>query len=91
MIYSEHAEQRMQQRGIPREVVEYLLQYGRQTHDHHGARIVWLDKRARARLSRARGQDVVRKLNKHFNTYAVIDPDGSVVTVGHRYRRIKRL
>ena len=90
MIYPQHAEQRMQQRGISRVIVEYPLEYGCKTHDHHGGQIVWLDKRAKARLSRAGGEAVACKLGKHFNPYAVINADASVVTVGHRYRRIKR-
>lgn len=88
--FTRHARERMQQRGIPREAIDYVLTYGRVSHDHHGSRVVWLDKRARARLCREEGQDVVSALDKHLNAYAVMDGDGVVVTVGHRYRRIWR-
>ena len=87
---SRHARERMQQRGIPRQAIDYVLTYGRVSHDHHGGRVVWMDKRARARLQREEGYDVASTLDKHLNAYAVIDPDGRVVTVGHRYRRIRR-
>lgn len=91
MYLSQHAEQRLQQRGIPREALDYVLTYGRVSHDHHGGCVVWLDKRARARLCREAGRRVLRRLGKHLDTYAVTDPaDGRVVTVGHRYRRIRR-
>lgn len=47
-----------------------------------------MDKRARARLQREKGQDVACALDKDLNAYAVVDPEGRIVTVGHRYRRI---
>ena len=91
MQLSRHAEQRMQQRGIPRQAVDVVLAYGRVSHDHRGGCVVWLDKRARARLRREAGQRILRRLEKHLNAYAVTDPaDGKVLTVGHRYRRIWR-
>jgi hypothetical protein len=90
MELTRHAELRMQQRGIPRQAIDYVLAYGRASHDHHGARIVWLDKRSRARLGREEGRVVLRKLDKHLNAYAIVGMDGAVLTVGHRYQRIWR-
>ncbi|MDP6653743.1 MAG: DUF4258 domain-containing protein [Gammaproteobacteria bacterium] len=90
MNLTRHAENRMQQRGINRQAVDYVLAYGRKSYDHHGCRVVWLDKQARLRIHEEEGHEVVRKLDKCFNTYAVIDQNGTVITVGHRYRRIWR-
>ena len=90
MNLTQHARQRMQQRGIPQQAIDYVLSYGRVSHHHHGACVVWLDKRSRARLGREAGQQVIRKLEKHLDAYVVTDTDGTVVTVGHRYRRIRR-
>lgn len=90
MNLTQHARLRMQQRGIPRQAVDYVLAYGRVSHDHRGARVFWLDKRCKARLGREEGRQVVRRLDKHLNAYAVMGPDGMVLTVGHRYRRIRR-
>jgi hypothetical protein len=84
-----HARQRMQQRGISRETVDYVIAYGRVSHDNHGGRVVWLDKRSRARMGQAEGRRLLRRLDKSLNTYVVTDGDGTVVTVGHRYRRIR--
>lgn len=84
---SEHAAIRMQQRGIPHAALECLLEYGRVQHDHHGGAIVFFDKAARRRLARLGwGQ-----LEKHLDAYAVIATDGTITTVGHRYKRIPRL
>ena len=90
MQLSRHAKQRMQQRGIPRQALDYVLAYGRVSHDHHGARVMWLDKRSRARLGREEGRQVIRRFDKHLNAYAVIGGDGAVLTVGHRYQRVRR-
>ena len=90
MNLTQHAQQRMQQRGIPRQAIGYVLTYGRVSHDHRGTRVMWLDKRCRARLGREEGREVVRELDKHLDAYVVTDMDGTVVTVGHRYRRVRR-
>lgn len=50
--YSAHAAARMQQRGIREDVVDLLLRYGREEHDHRGGTIVYFDKVARARMAR---------------------------------------
>jgi len=85
---SEHAAIRMQQRGIPHAALECLLEYGRIQHDHQGAAIVFFDKAARRRLMKALP---LAKLEKHLDAYAVIATDGTITTVGHRYKRIPRL
>lgn len=89
-----HARIRMQQRGIPLAALECLLDYGRRRHDHHGNVIVFLDKAARRRLQdffpRERGGGAGwAQLEKHLNAYAVIAEGGAVITVGHRYKRIR--
>jgi hypothetical protein len=86
---SRHAQARMQQRGIARSAINYVLDFGREYHDHHGAVIVMLDHSAVQHIARtgaARGStlDALRGL------YAVIASDGSVRTVGHRTRRLRR-
>ena len=78
-----HARARMQQRGISPVVLDVLLAYGREAHDHRGCRIVRFDKRSRRRAARALG-DTYRRLERWLDAYAVIGPDDAVVTVGHR-------
>ena len=87
---TQHAEVRMQQRGIARSTLESLLDYGSQAHDHHGATILYFDKKARSRLLKDSGRVAYRVAEKQLNTYAVVSNDGAVVTVGRRSRRIPR-
>jgi len=75
---TDHARARMRQRGIPDAVVADLLAYGRTEHDHRGGTIVYFDRKVRAYARRS------------SRAYLVLAGDGSVITVGHRYRRISR-
>lgn len=79
-----HARVRMQQRGISPVVLDVLLAYGREAHDHRGCRIVQFDKRSRRRAARELGGELFRRIERHLGAYAVIGPDDAVVTVGHR-------
>ena len=82
-----HARVRMQQRGIPFAALDMLLEYGREAHDHRGCRIVHFDKRSRRRAARELGTRKLHRLERYFDTYAVVGPDDAVITVGHRTRR----
>lgn len=85
-----HARARIQQRGIPEVVVENLLDFGREAYDHHGSRVVYFDRRARAELKRVCGEATFRRIESRLDAYAVLAPSGDIVTVGHRTRRINR-
>jgi hypothetical protein len=77
----------MQQRGICVEALADLLEFGTSVPARGGAEIVFFEKTDRQRLQRTRrlrGQDHRHQL------YAVTDSKGTVITVGHRYRRIAR-
>ena len=87
---TQHAQARMQQRGITLTTLNSLLDYGAQLHDHRGATIVYFDKKAKRRLLRDSGREVYRVMEKQLNAYAVVGNDGAVVTVGHRDKRIPR-
>jgi hypothetical protein len=80
-----HAAARMQQRGIRAEALEALLDWGRVAHVSGGRDIVYFDKKARARLAQA-----TAAREAACRTYAIVGSDGTVITVGHRYRRIPR-
>ena len=70
----------MQQRGIRPEALEALLDLGRvQPLRTQGREMVYFGKKARKGLSNERLSRI----------YAVLAADGTVITVGHRYRRVK--
>lgn len=89
-VLSRHARVRMQQRGIPPQVVESLLQCGRVQHDKHGGRIIYFDRSAWRTACRHGFQAQVPAADRYRRTYLVLGSDGMVRTVSHRYRRIMR-
>lgn len=84
-----HARARMQQRGIRSDVVEALLAFGSERH-LRGQRcdIVFFDKKAKRRLAKS-VPAAAREAEKFIRTYAIVGSDGAVITVGHRYRRVR--
>jgi hypothetical protein len=86
---TDHARVRMQQRGIPPAALDVLLEFGRESHDHHGCRIIRFDKRSRNRAARELGP-AYRGIERYLDAYAVLANDDAVVTVGHRFGRRTR-
>jgi len=82
-----HARSRMQQRGIPPALVDRVLRYGREVHDHHGAVVVLVDRAAGERMRRD-GEAHGVELDRLRGVYVVVGTDGTVRTVGHRTRRL---
>ncbi len=87
---TQHAVVRMQQRGIPPFVVECLLDHGKVQHDHHGGRILFFDKAAWRRATKNALAKARVELEKYRRSYVVLGSDGAVLTLGHRYKRIRR-
>lgn len=83
---TKHASIRCQQRAVPPVIVEWILDFGVVKHDHRGAEIRFLDKRARKRLGGTVGESVVNRLNEYLDAY-VVTKGPMVITVGHRYKR----
>lgn len=85
-----HAAIRKQQRGISEAALECLIQFGKVSHDNRGGEILYFDKRAKHRCLTSVGKEAYRKLDGHFNVYAVRALDGSLLTIGHRFKRLPR-
>lgn len=86
---SAHARRRMQQRGISTAALDALLDFGRATRAGRGRELVFFDRKARERLARAKAL-AAGEATRVTNSYAIVGSDGTVVTVGHRFRRIPR-
>jgi hypothetical protein len=90
--FTSHARQRQQQRAIPDLVVSLIHSEGSICASHDGSEIRFVDKAARRRIQRAIGGDRAYALLERWlgQTYLVVAPDGSIITTGHRSRRIRR-
>ncbi len=86
---STHARRRMQQRGISAAALDALLDFGRSTRAGRGRELVFFDHKARERLSRAKVLPA-GEATRVCGSYAIVGSDGTVITVGHRFRRIPR-
>lgn len=89
-LFTDHAQVRAQQRGVPPLILEWLMTYGSTQADQRGGEIRYFDHAARRRLSRAVGHKVVDLLGQLLDMYAVMSNDGAVITTGHRFKRICR-
>jgi len=88
MKLSKHAKTRMQQRGIPRLVVDWLAAYGDIDHQR-GAEVFYFTQRARKALRRDVGRRLLRRHEKALDAYMVCT-EGQIATVGHLYQRVVR-
>ena len=89
MRLSKHAKVRMQQRGIPRRIVDWLVVYGSINHQGPGTEMFFFDKSSRNWLEKDKGQRKIKKYSKCMKAYLVCI-DNTIVTVGHRYRHVVR-
>jgi hypothetical protein len=85
IILTKHAEKRMNQRGISKEMMELIYEHGREQYDHRGGVRIMLTKKMIGLLVKR-----LPKLKKMFervkSTYLVISSnDGAVITAGHLY------
>lgn len=89
-VMSQHASTRAQQRAIPPLIIDWLVEYGSSRRDKTGAEIRYFDHAARKSLGRNVGHQVVDLLGSLLDTYAVVSTEGTVITVGHRFKRTRR-
>ena len=68
-VLTNHARSRMQQRGIPPLILDWLQIYGSSSHDHRGAEIRYFDPGARRRIAKDVGQKVVDLLGQLLDAY----------------------
>ncbi|MBF0185960.1 MAG: hypothetical protein HQM06_16445 [Magnetococcales bacterium] len=91
---SRHAQVRLQQRGIPPLISDWLDCYGREEHDGHGAIILFFDKKSIRYLEQNIGSRTVDKVLANSSwryVYKVVSTgDGCTITIGHRDSRIWR-
>lgn len=82
-----HANKRMQQRSIPKAVIEWLLDFGTRERSGSGE-IVFFDKKGKKQLYQELGPQIVKSVSRFLDVYAVLGDDGCLVTTGYRYKRI---
>lgn len=89
MNMTRHASTRSQQRGIPPMMIDLLIQFGKSESAGGGATKLFFDRHTRKQVAAYAGS-LASRLDDHLDFYAVVGPDMQVITVGHRFERIKR-
>ena len=87
-MLSAHARTRTQQRAIPKLVVNWLIDFGAETSTSGGCTVRYFDRPAKRRLEHAVGREAVSRFKDKLSCY-LVERDGKVITVGHRYHRIQ--
>ena len=92
-MQTQHANQRSQQRGIPPLIQHWLLDYGEETFDGHGAIIRYFTAQSIRRMERDFGREPLRRLSEYLRCYLVEDAHGGgvVITVGKRHNNARIL
>ena len=85
-----HSTIRQQQRGVPPLIEQWLLDYGDEQYDGHGAIVRYFSNEALKRLKKEIGTTPVKRLHEFFRCYLVQSSrDGAVITVGKRHHNRK--
>ena len=88
MQLTRHARIRMQQRGITETILDLLYAYGRFVERGKAGAIVHFDKRAREFVKKTLSRRDYARIEPKLNAYIVEARDGSILTVGYRYKPI---
>lgn len=84
--YTNHANIRSQQRGIPPLVSEWLMDYGTEVYDGHGGVVRYFTPKSIRKVEKAVGREPVRRMSEFMRCYLVQSSyDGTVLTVGKRH------
>jgi hypothetical protein len=87
-MLTQHAVTRCQQRGIPSEVVDVLLTFGRRRF-RHGAEICFMDQSSRRQAEETLGRLRFARIVDKLNSYVVLSDEGTLITAAPRRRRLK--
>ncbi len=88
-MYTKHAVQRAQQRGIPPLIRDWLFAYGKENYDGNGAIIRYFTNDSIRKMERDFGREPVRRMSEFMRCYLVESNDGYVMTVGKRHRKTR--
>jgi len=87
---SHHAQVRSRQRGIPRDAIEVILNFGREEQSFKNRQVVFMDKEARRRAREVLGRTAYAQIEARLDAAVIIGNRGSVITCMHRKSRIYR-
>ena len=86
--FTKHVEKRLQQRGISKTRLEWVLAFGKRIY-HKGAYVYFMTKRRHKNAETVLGCRGYPQLSDKLDIYVVVSLDGDVITVAHRLVHLK--
>jgi hypothetical protein len=80
---STHARTRMRQRGIPGQVLPFLMKFGKREYDHRGEKIVFITRCGRNKIRPTADKALLKRLEPDLDVYTVLNVREHVATIGH--------
>ena len=91
MTSTQHAQIRMQQRGIPPLIDQWLSEFGEEQYDGHGGVRRYFSRKSIRTMERVLGREPVRRMAEYLDAFKVESShDGRTLTVGHQTKRVRR-
>ncbi|MCH8323252.1 MAG: hypothetical protein IIB64_09300 [Proteobacteria bacterium] len=87
--YSNHALKRQQQRNIPPIIVKWLFDFGTSIR-HQGAEVLYFDHQSIRNLKKYTGKAFYNKIREFTNSYAVVSDDGTIITLGRKFKHFRK-
>ena len=84
----DHSKKRRQQRGIPKLIIEWLLEFGEVVR-LHGSDLYYFSNKSKKAIRHYAGRRILQLMKRYMDAYLIFK-DGYVVTTGHRYKKIRR-
>lgn len=87
LVLTEHAQVRLQQRGIAENWIPLIMKYGKKLHDNHGGIKYFMTSRlTRKLIDLMRGKCSIQQLEKLKGIYVIVSSDNTtVITAAHKY------
>lgn len=82
---TDHAQVRIQQRGIHLDALEIVLRYG-SFQRVKGGKTFYMDKQAHQRAERSAENDLYRRFADKLGFYVIVSDDDAILTVAHSYQ-----
>lgn len=91
LYLTKHAQERIQQRGIDKQVVDYLIEVGSKHHASGGALRYTFDHKACRRLKNMISEKEYARVEKKLKMFAIVNAEGSgIITLGYITQHIRR-
>ena len=88
ILYSTHAKKRLQQRAIPKKMIDWLITFGRCKHCWGNAKLFFFTAKNRQKCLQHLSKIEQKIFNKKANAFLILSNDNVLVTVGYLNKKV---